>query len=232
MSKILPTNCEDDKISMVMDHMSHPHCVWIEGSTIKYARYYGDGWRFAGNSSVAYSSENELSLSPNCVGVDDNDNCFFVFMDGEDLTMISWNGFSWSSEIVWSNAVAADITTWSVAWARAPVVTAIGSYLWATDKTTGSWSIPSSLSFTTSDELTPTIKSARVSSRVYVFWTGKSDSLKTSWIGHAAWDVDSQQWVYTSSKQIQMSASEGEIIGMDFVVCDEIDSSSSESSGI
>lgn len=232
MSKILATHCDDSKVSIAMDDMAYPHCVWVDGKTIKYARFCGDGWRVAGGTAVAASSSNDVSVSRHCIGFDGDGNCFFVFLDGVDLVLSAWNGASWSRDVVWAGAGNYDLTAWSVAWVQAPVVVAVtgDQQLWVTDKCLGTWRTPESTPMPAYDNDLVELKAARVASWVYAFWTGRDDATRMTWIGHAAWDVDAAAWTYVPSKKVQMSVDDGEIASIDFSVWDEFESSSSESS--
>ena len=225
MSRILATHCDDSKVSIAMDDMAYPHCVWVDGKTVKYARYCGDGWRTAGGTVVVTTSQNDVSVSRHCVGFDSDGNCFFVFLDGDDLVMCQWNGVLWSREVIWAGAEGYGLLAWSVAWTDAPVVLAVTNdqNIWATDKSTGSWGTPESTPIPSSDNETVELKATRVSSWIYAFWTGKDSSSGTTWIGHAAWDVDGQDWVFLPNKRVEMSVDDGEIAGIDFSVWDELE---------
>jgi hypothetical protein len=234
MSKVLGTNCSDDSISFAMDDMSFPHCVWVSGGFIKYARFYGDEWRISDDAATIISSANTLKISKHCVGFN-NGNCFFAYLDGNDLKLASWKGSYWSTEVVWANLAGISPLEWAVTWTGFPVVivatgTADNQTIWEMDKSGINWSSPVGTSMPNQDNVSFELKAAKVASYVYVFWNGLNESSVTAWIGHTVWDVEAREWVYQPSKQVEMSAINGTVLCLDFVVGNELLSSSSESS--
>lgn len=221
MSLTLPTSCEDSQVSIAMDDLGYPHCVWTDGDNIRYARFYGDGWRTAGDSAIAVSSSN-LSVSRHCISFDAVGNCLFAYMDGLDLKLASWNGSTWSTETIWQNAGSGDALAWTLTWAGFPVAMVItrgygNRVIFCTDKSSGSWIAPIGISLPAQDNDIIELKSAVVSNWVYAFWTGRNNASETSWIGHAAWSYETVEWIALPSVLVSMSVEEAEISGIDFI---------------
>jgi hypothetical protein len=232
MSKTLSTKCDDSKISIAMDDLSYPHCVWIEDNQAKYSRFYAGEWRNAGDQSVVLSSENTIQVSKNCIGFDDSGNPFFALLDGNSISFMSWNGSSWTREVAWTGTTGEIPLTWSVTWAGFYVLVVVvddseSKTIYAVDKSSGSWGIPEGILIPDQDNTSIELKISKVAFGIYSFWTGKNESLGTSWIGHAIWDLNTQEWLYTTNKQIELSTVEGDIAGIDFVVNEELMSSES-----
>ena len=235
MSNILNTNCDDAEVVFTMDENSHPHCVWIDGGFVKYSCHHGSEWRLAGNSSVAVSSSDTLLLSKNCMGFNAQGNCFFSYKDGEDLKTASWNGASWTIEKITDETTVGSILAWSACWSGFSVVMAIVENagvksLVEFDNSTGSWVSSGSVAIPAQDNSVVELKTAKVANWIYAFWNGEDVNSGMGWIGHASWDFNSSTWFYLPNKQIQMSLDEYEIMDLDFVVTDELLSSSSSSS--
>ena len=221
MSTTLPTSCEDSQVSFAMDNLGYPHCVWTDGDSIRYARFYGDGWRTAGDSAIVVSSSN-LVVSRHCISFDGIGNCMFAYMDGMDLKLASWSGSVWTTETIWENAGSVDVLAIALAWSEFPVAMVItrgygNRMLFATDKSSGSWSVPVGVAIPPQDNDVVELKSAVVSDWVYAFWTGRNDASETSWIGHAAWSYDTTVWISRPSVLVNMSVEEAEISGIDFI---------------
>jgi hypothetical protein len=218
-----------------MDSLSYPHCVWTNGTTVKYARFYGQEWCIAGGTAVAYTSSETISLSKNCIGIGENGNCFFALLDGQDIKLCSWDGLQWNIETVWAGANSNDVLAFAVTWVEYPVVTIFtknygNRSVWVVDKQTGTWSSPARIVVPPQDNDQVELKAIKVNNLVYLFWTGKSLSSGTSWIGHTIWNAASRTWLSLAEKKVLMSEAEGDIAGMDFVVGYEGETSSSESS--
>lgn len=220
MNNILKTNCEYSNICVAMDSTAYPHCIWMDGLNIKYARFYSEEWRLAGGQPIAFSSENTLLISKHCLGFDENGNPFFVVLDGKDLVLVSWNGCLWAKEVVWENASSEDVLAWGVCWMGFYFVVVItsnngGKKIYAVDKSTGTWSSPSGILILPQENSNIELKTSKVSSFVYAFWNGKKDG--NAWVGYATWDTDTKSWIYPPSK-IQTSEIYGDVSGIDFSV--------------
>lgn len=227
MSKILPTRCDDSKVAMAMDATSYPHCVWADGKSIKYSRFYGEEWRLVAGTAVVTTSQNNVSVSKHCIGFDDYGNCFFAFMDGSDLKLTRWSGITWVTDTVWAGVQEQDPLAWSVAWNGFPIVVVITSSsgtktIWATDKSSGSWGTPNGLPIPPQDDGQVELKVAKAGDWAYMFWNGREISSGTAWIGHAAWSFVSEEWKASPTKKIAMSAFDGEIASIDFTTSREV----------
>lgn len=232
MNKTLIVNCDDSHISMEMDEFSSPHCVWIENNKVKYARFYGGEWRVLRGTATALISLYNLSIKKHCLSFDSAGNPFFAILEGEDLVVVSWNGFSWTKETAWAGIGAQNAISWGTIWVGFYVLIAIVQnegvkIIYAVDKSTGNWGAPSGTTIPTQDNVDSELKLSRVSSWVYSFWNGKETLSGESWIGHASWNTDGQNWVSQSNKKIERSITNGDIGGIDFAVYDETESSSS-----
>jgi hypothetical protein len=232
MSTILSVNCDDSHISMAMDDLSCPHCVWIEDNKAKCAKFYGNEWRVAGGTATALSSSNSLSISKHCLGFNAIGNPFFSILEGDDLVVVSWNGISWEKETAWAGVGSQDPIAWGVVWASAYVLIVITQNagiktIYAVDKSTGTWGTPIGIAIPEQDNIDSELKISKVASWVYAFWNGKNQTSGESWIGHASWDINGQTWVSQPSKKIERSIIEGDIGGIDFAVYNEMESSSS-----
>ena len=84
---------------MVMSREGHAHCVWIEDDELKYARCRGQEWEYVGETATIASGEDDLKISYRCVS-SELDDLTVVYMDGNSLLSLSWNGFAWTEAIV------------------------------------------------------------------------------------------------------------------------------------
>ena len=233
MSNILRTQCSDSQVAMAMDDLAYPHCIWTDGLSVKYAKYYGEEWRTIDNTAIAFSSSGPVSLSKNCIGTNDNGECFFALLDDQDLKVCSWNGKEWITETAWENANSGDVLAFAVVWTGFPTIAVFtrsnGSRsVWIVDKSSGSWCISEGVSVPPQNNDIVELKTTRVLDAVYLFWNGK-DLFGESWIGHIEWDTVLQAWESTADK-IALSEATGDIAGIDFTAIDEGESGSSVSS--
>jgi len=221
MSKILKTQCEDSNIAITMDDLSYPHCVWVDGDEVKYARFYGDEWRVSDGDATVFMST-DVSLSDRGIGIGENGECFFVVLDGQDLKMLSWDGIQWTTETAWENAGNQDVLSWAVTWAGFPVLTVFTrSYgnksIWVTDKWAGTWSNPERVVVPKQDNDTVEVRVTMVSNVAYFFWNGKDLESGESWIGMAYWDTNARTLSSPTGNKILLSVANGDISGIDSV---------------
>jgi hypothetical protein len=219
--KVLETNlsgAETDAPMMLMDANGYPNCVWTDGYSLRFSRFRGNSWERLGDLT-AYESLLPISLSKNCMAVDDIGNPHVFFMEGYNLRQLWWNEEAWEVNDVLLNQQ--DILDWCPVFGDDRYLATL-----STDGSSGSdarmykyvagvWSLQSGKAMSKQEQNDSQLIARPVSTSIYVFWRNKSGD--NGWVSHLIYRVSTESWFSFHDNKVQKSEVVGEITGLDFV---------------
>ena len=207
-----------------------PHCLWVEGSSIRYARYYGKEWTFLGGVSLARESSSDVVIFPNSLDVDELGRPYAVIYESSWIKILWWDGSAWQTEGV-TSVSGKELTGAACCWRSEPFISAL---YWTSSKSTlcmyrktgGVWSFVQE-DLGGQDQVPASLVSRNVDCYIYNFW--KASKAGEGWIGHMMYHPTSDVWAGLIEKKVSFSMQDAEIVDLDFVTMDENLSSSSSS---
>jgi len=213
------------------DSAGWPHCLWVEGLSVRYARYYGKEWTFLNGVSLAKDSLSGVEIFPSSLEIDDIGRPYAAIHESGKLRLLSWSGTRWLTEDIASTAgkiITGATCCW---WKGEPLVAAIYWTSTRSDlciyKRSGTiWTcIQENLGV--QDNVSSNLVMRKADTYAYLFWKARAN--EAGWIGHVMYDVAGDLLTGKVSRRIAFSDSELEIVDIDFVTADEEMSSSSSS---
>jgi hypothetical protein len=218
--KVLQTNLsglEDEAPSIAMDSNGYPNCVWLEGSSLKFARFRGDAWEYINGDPSILVSSGTLSLAKNCIAFDELNDPHILFRENNDLVHLHWDGYSWTRLVVLSDP---DLMGWSATYFSDPYAMTLSrngssSVVKMHKLESGSWVFKAGQTMPIQEEEDPQIVAKPVSSSIYAFWRNKSGG--EAWLNHLIYRTGTSSWFGYTDFKVWDSKVSGEITGLDFV---------------